>query len=180
MATSAVIAPRKDQAPISNVPVEFGPSAPRMIRCGWNRRRPRDFRCRSSPSRHGDPNYILILSGLPAGSGLTGAERISSDSWLLTPDALGAAGDHDSRMVDVRCSRSASSSGGPMALWQPGTTAWILVSPPAAPKTAQKSGPSCDEGASRQRQPTSFERRRGGRKSPLRACRRLWEVQRPR
>jgi hypothetical protein len=32
--------------------------------------------------------YILVLSGLPPGSGLTGAERISSDSWLLTPDAM--------------------------------------------------------------------------------------------
>ncbi len=33
--------------------------------------------------------FILVLSGLPAKSSLSGADRISSDSWLLPPGAIG-------------------------------------------------------------------------------------------
>jgi hypothetical protein len=32
--------------------------------------------------------FILVLAGLPAGTSLSGAERMSSDSWLLPPDSL--------------------------------------------------------------------------------------------
>jgi hypothetical protein len=58
-------------------------------------------------------SYILILSGLPNGTSLTGAQRISSDSWLLTPDAR--PGSRYPFPSGRRCSRrSASSSGAPM------------------------------------------------------------------
>jgi hypothetical protein len=33
--------------------------------------------------------FILVLSGLPAKTSIAGAERMSSDSWLLPPDSIG-------------------------------------------------------------------------------------------
>ena len=45
--------------------------------------------------------FILVLSGLPAKTSVSGAERMGSDSWLLPPDSIGKTRDHSARMVCV-------------------------------------------------------------------------------
>lgn len=78
-------------------------------------------------------SFLLILSGLPQDSSLTGANKISSDTWLL-------AGDASSRLeltisewaatpleIDVELRRT----NGAVAAH---TKAWLLVPPPAAPE----------------------------------------------
>ena len=41
------------------------------------------------PEEAQQETFILVLSGLPPKSQLSGAERIGSDAWLVPPDALG-------------------------------------------------------------------------------------------
>lgn len=41
------------------------------------------------PEEAQQETFILVLSGLPAKTSIAGAERMSSDSWLLPPDSIG-------------------------------------------------------------------------------------------
>ncbi|NJO21665.1 MAG: sel1 repeat family protein [Sphingomonadales bacterium] len=140
VATSAVIAPRKDQAPISNVPVDIraigSPDDPLRL----EPQRPTRFPLQIEPEQARRSNYILILSGLPSGSGLTGAERISSDSWLLTADAPArleiTIPEWSASLIEVGVELRRTNG-----TFAAGTTAWLLVAPPVAPKQAQKSDP---------------------------------------
>ena len=82
-------------------------------------------------------NYILVLSGLPPGTGLTGAERISSDSWLLTPDSLArleiTIPEWSTSLLEIGVELRRTNG-----LVAAGTIAWLRVMPPAAPKSSQK------------------------------------------
>ncbi len=138
--TSAVVAPWKDQAPVSTIPVEVraigSPDDPLRL----EPQRPARFPLQIEPEQARRSSYILILSGLPSGSGLTGAERISSDSWLLTAGALArleiTIPEWSASLLEIGVELRRTN--GTVAA---DTTAWLLVAPPAAPKQAQKSDP---------------------------------------
>ncbi|MET0569213.1 MAG: hypothetical protein ABWZ74_09060 [Hyphomicrobiaceae bacterium] len=138
--TGTLIAPWKDQAPISNVPMSLravgSPDDPLRL----EPQKPARFPLQVEPEQARRSSYILILAGLPSGSGLTGAERISSDSWLLTPDALArleiTIPEWSTALLEIGVELRRTN--GTVAA---GTTAWILVAPPAAPRQAQKSDP---------------------------------------
>jgi hypothetical protein len=51
--------------------------------------RPARLPLQIQPEEAQQETFILVLSGLPPKSQLSGAERIGSDSWLVPPDALG-------------------------------------------------------------------------------------------
>lgn len=51
--------------------------------------RPARFPLQIQPDEAQQETFILVLSGLPARTTLSGAERISSDSWLLQPGSIG-------------------------------------------------------------------------------------------
>ncbi len=85
------------------------------------------------PEMARNESFLLILSGLPQDSTLTGANKISSDTWLLTGDAASR--------LELTISEWATSpmeievelrrTNGAMAAR---TKAWILVPPPATPE----------------------------------------------
>lgn len=135
--TSALITQWKDQAPPSAVAVDLraigSPEDPLRL----EPQRAARFPLQIEPEQARRASYILILSGLPSGSGLTGAERISSDSWLLTPDSLTrleiTIPEWSSSLLEVAVELRRTN--GTVAA---GTTAWLMVAPPAAPKQAQK------------------------------------------
>lgn len=54
--------------------------------------RPARFPLQIQPDEAQQETFILVLSGLPARTTLSGAERISSDSWLLQPGSIGKLG----------------------------------------------------------------------------------------
>jgi hypothetical protein len=134
--TGAVIAPTKDQTPVVAVELSAIGSPAEPLRL--EPRRPSKLPLQIEPELARRANYILILSGLPAGSGLTGAERISSDSWLLTPASLArleiTIPEWSTYLLEIGVELRRTN--GVVAA---GTTAWIMVSPPAAPKASQSS-----------------------------------------
>jgi hypothetical protein len=140
VATSALVTPWKEKAPVSNVPVELravgSPDDPLRL----EPQKPVRFPLQIEPEQARRSNYILILSGLPSGSGLTGAERISSDSWLLTADSLArleiTIPEWSASLLEIGVELRRTN--GTVAA---DTTAWLLVAPPAIPKQAQKSDP---------------------------------------
>lgn len=138
--TGTLVAPWKEQAPISNVPVALraigSPDDPLRLEPQKHAR----FPLQIEPEQARRSTYILILSGLPSGSGLTGAERISSDSWLLAPDALArlemTIPEWSTSLLEIGVELRRTN--GTVAA---GTTAWLLVAPPATLKQPQKSDP---------------------------------------
>jgi hypothetical protein len=136
--TGAVIAPTKEQNSIVAVELSAigSPAEPLRLEPRRSSRLPLQI----EPELARRANYILILSGLPAGSGLTGAERISSDSWLLTPASLArleiTIPEWSAYLLEIGVELRRTN--GVVAA---GTTAWIMVSPPAAPKMSQKPDP---------------------------------------
>lgn len=138
--TGAFINPSKDQPALSTVAIDLraigSPAEPLRL----EPQRLSKFPLQIEPEQARRSNYILILSGLPSGSGLTGAERISSDSWLLTPDSLArleiTIPEWSASLLEIGVELRRTN--GTVAA---GTTAWLLVTPPAMPKQAQKSDP---------------------------------------
>jgi len=95
--------------------------------------RPARLPLQIEPEAARNESFLLILSGLPQDSALTGASKISSNTWLLNGE--GAS------LLELTISEWASSplaidielrrTNGVMAAR---TQAWILVPPPAAPE----------------------------------------------
>lgn len=54
--------------------------------------RPARLPLQIQPDEAQQETFILVLSGLPPKTSLSGAERISSDSWLLAPGSIGKLG----------------------------------------------------------------------------------------
>ena len=107
--------------------------------------RPSPFPLRIEPQEARGDTYILVLSGLPAGSQLTGAERIGSDTWLLTTDStasLQLAIPEWSTAVQEVGVELRRTNGAEAAT----TKAWLLVAPPAQPQPR----PTVDEAAVQQ------------------------------
>jgi hypothetical protein len=81
--------------------------------------------------------FILVLSGLPAKTELSGAERIGSDSWLLPPDSIGrlevTIPEWSAAPMEVGVELRRTS--GAIAAQ---TKAWITVPPPQMPASALK------------------------------------------
>jgi hypothetical protein len=133
--TGAFIAPTNEQN--SAVAVELraigSPAEPLRL----EPRRPSKLPLQIEPELARRANYILILSGLPMGSDLTGAERISSDSWLLAPASLArleiTIPEWSAYLLEIGVELRRTN--GVVAAR---TTAWIMVSPPAAPKATSK------------------------------------------
>ncbi|MFM9850500.1 MAG: hypothetical protein ACKVP3_25515 [Hyphomicrobiaceae bacterium] len=137
MTTGAFISQWKDQAPPSTVAVDLraigSPEEPLRL----EPQKPSRFPLQIEPEQARRANYILILSGLPSGSSLTGAERISSDSWLLKPDALArleiTIPEWSASLLEIAVELRRTN--GTVAA---GTTAWLMAAPPASPRPAQK------------------------------------------
>ena len=135
--TGAFSTPWKDQTSVPIVAVDIraigSPAEPLRL----EPQKPSKLPLQIEPELARRANYILILSGLPAGAGLTGAERISSDSWLLTPGSLArleiTIPEWSASLLEIGVELRRTN--GAVAA---GTTAWLMVTPPAAPKPSQK------------------------------------------
>ena len=81
--------------------------------------------------------FILVLSGLPARTSLSGAERISSDSWLLPPDSMTkleiTVPEWSASLVEVGVELRRTN--GAIAAR---SKAWIVVPPPQMPAATTK------------------------------------------
>ena len=81
--------------------------------------------------------FILVLSGLPAKTSLSGAERMSSDSWLLPPDSIGkleiTVPEWSASLVEMGIELRRTN--GAIAAR---TKGWIAVPPPQMPAVAAK------------------------------------------
>jgi hypothetical protein len=97
--------------------------------------RPAPFPLRIQPDGAADEPFILALSGAPAGTILFGANRISSDTWFLSPGSA-------SQLEIVLPEWSTSVFEVAVALRRTNglvaaqTRAWIAVPPPAGPSPA--------------------------------------------
>jgi hypothetical protein len=93
------------------------------------------------PEEAQQETFILVLSGLPPKSQLTGAERIGSDSWLVPPDALGrlelTLAEWSATVLEVGIELRRTS--GAVAAR---AKAWLSVPPPQAPGAVAKLDPA--------------------------------------
>jgi hypothetical protein len=114
------------------------PGAPLRLQA----QRPAPLPLQIAPEEAAREPFILVLSGAPAGTSLTGAGRIGSDTWFISPGAA-------SRLEIVMPEWSTSVFEITMALRRINgqvaaqAKAWIAVPPPASldaagPKTAGK------------------------------------------
>lgn len=105
-------------------------------------RRPARLPLRLEPEEARRETFILVLSGLPAASSLSGASRIGSDSWLLEPDAIGrlelTLAEWSAAVTEVGIELRRTN--GAIAAQ---TKAWIAVPPP----TVADRAPRLDEAA---------------------------------
>src|SRR5262245_59079084 len=80
-------------------------------------------------------SYILILSGLPANTALSGASRMGADSWLLSPGALQQieimVPEWSTSTIEVQAELRRM-NGAVVA----GSKLWLVVPPPATPQGA--------------------------------------------
>jgi hypothetical protein len=87
--------------------------------------------------------FILVLSGAPAGTTLSGAARIGSDTWFLSPGAASrveiALPEWSTSVFEIAIALRRTN--GQVAAQ---TKAWIAVRPPAGPDAA---GPKGDDAA---------------------------------
>jgi hypothetical protein len=78
-------------------------------------------------------SYILILSGLPANTALSGASRMGADSWLLSPGTLQqleiVVPEWSASMIEVRAELRRT-NGAVVAQ----SKLWLAVPPPPAPQ----------------------------------------------
>jgi hypothetical protein len=108
------------------------PQEPLRLEAGKASRLP----LRIEPDEARRDTFILVLSGLPAASTLTGASKLSSDSWLLAGDAVSqleiTVPEWSTSLleIDVELRRT----NGVMAAR---TKAWVFVPPPASPEKAK-------------------------------------------
>jgi hypothetical protein len=85
--------------------------------------------------------FILVLSGLPPKSQLSGAERIGSDSWLVPPDTLGrlelTLAEWSASVIEMGIELRRTS--GAIAAR---AKAWLSVPPPQTPGAVAKVDPA--------------------------------------
>jgi hypothetical protein len=89
------------------------------------------------PEEAQQETFILVLSGLPAKASIAGAERMSSDSWLLPPDSISkleiTVPEWSASLVEVGVELRRTN--GAIAAR---TKGWIAVPPPQMPAVAAK------------------------------------------
>jgi len=89
------------------------------------------------PEEAQQETFILVLSGLPTKASLSGAERMSSDSWLLPPDSIGkleiTVPEWSASLMEVGVELRRTN--GAVAAR---AKAWIAVPPPQMPAAAAK------------------------------------------
>ena len=121
------------------------PGAPLRLQA----QRPAPLPLQIAPEEAAREPFILVLSGAPAGTSLTGAGRIGSDTWFISPGAAG-------RLEIVMPEWSTSVFEITMALRRINgqvaaqAKAWIAVPPPASPDAAgPKTAGKADEAAAK-------------------------------
>jgi hypothetical protein len=124
------------------------PGAPLRLQA----QRPAPLPLQIAPEEAAREPFILVLSGAPAGTSLTGAGRIGSDTWFISPGAA-------SRLEIVMPEWSTSVFEITMALRRINgqvaaqAKAWIAVPPPASPDAAgPKTAGKVDEAAAKDMQ----------------------------
>jgi len=124
------------------------PDAPLRLQA----QRPAPLPLQLAPEEAAREPFILVLSGAPAGTSLTGAGRIGSDTWFIAPGAA-------SRIEIVMPEWSTSVFEITMALRRINgqvaaqAKAWIAVPPPASPDAAgPKTAGKVDEAAAKDMQ----------------------------
>ncbi|HEX6000751.1 MAG TPA: hypothetical protein VFZ16_15355 [Hyphomicrobiaceae bacterium] len=90
------------------------------------------------PEEAAQESYILLLSGLPANAMLSGASRMGTDSWLLSPGALERL-----ELIVPEWSASVMEVGVELRRTNGAVVAqsklWLAVPPPPAPESAKLS-----------------------------------------
>ena len=122
-------------APVRSVDLQpiGSPEEPLRLEAGKASRLPLQIQ----PEDASQESFILVLSGLPAGSDLLGARRIGSDSWLLPPNSIARLevmlAEWSTSLIeaDVELRRIDGS-------FAARTKAWIAVPPPAFARVALK------------------------------------------
>ena len=103
--------------------------------------RPARLPLQIQPEEAQQETFILVLSGLPPKSQLSGAERIGSDSWLVPPDALGrlelTLAEWSASVMEVGIELRRTS--GAVAAR---AKAWLSVPPPQTPGAVAKLDPA--------------------------------------
>jgi len=77
-------------APVLVRPIELVPIGSRSEPLRLEAMKPSRFPVELRPDEAMQGSYILVLTGLPANTTLTGVTRMGSDSWLVAPGALRA------------------------------------------------------------------------------------------
>jgi hypothetical protein len=120
------------------------PNAPLQLQA----QKPAPLPLQIQPEEAAHEPFILVLSGAPAGTTLSGAGRIGSDTWFLSPGTAG-------RLEIVLPEWSTSVFEITMALRRINGSvaaqakAWIAVPPPSSPEAV---GPRTDEAAAKDMQ----------------------------
>jgi hypothetical protein len=123
-------------APVLVRPVELLPMGSRSEPLRLEARQPSRFPLRVRPEEAMEGSYILVVTGLPANATLSGATRMSSDSWLVAPGAL-----RQLEIVVPEWSASITELG--IELRHANGTvaahgkAWLAVPPPPLPQAAK-------------------------------------------
>jgi len=125
--------PPRSEPPLRNVellPVG-APGAPLRLEALTPARLPLQVR----PLEAVQESYILILSGLPANTALSGASRMGADSWLLSPGALQlleiVVPEWSASTIEVRAELRRT-NGAVVAQ----SKLWLAVPPPPTPQAA--------------------------------------------
>jgi hypothetical protein len=148
MAAVAATGPRSGypETTIGTQPVAMRPIGSPAQPMRLEARRPARLSLLAQPEQAGFEPFILVLSGAPAGTTLSGATRISADSWFLPPGAASALEitlpEWSSTPFDVTIELRRTNG---QVAGQ--TRAWLAVPPPGG---TEATGTTGDQGASKE------------------------------
>ena len=123
-------------APVLVRPIELMPIGSRSEPLRLEAMKPSRFPLKVRPEEAMQGSYILVLTGLPANTTLSGATRMGSDSWLVAPGALREleiiVPEWSASVIELKV--ELRHANGPVAAQG---KAWLAVPPPAVPQGAK-------------------------------------------